>query len=98
MTHSLNVTTGLKRLSNFTFPRSIFIVRYLYYCHCLLVLVSVELPEANISNQIVSKKTVKLQFLACDYIYIYIYIYGARGSARVKALCYKPEDHGFDTR
>jgi hypothetical protein len=38
------------------------------------------------------------------YIYIYIYIhththtYGARRSVVVKALCYKPEGRGFETR
>jgi hypothetical protein len=32
------------------------------------------------------------------YIYIYIYVPGARGSVVVKALCYKPEGRGFDTR
>jgi hypothetical protein len=26
------------------------------------------------------------------------YIVGARGSVVVKALCYKPEGHGFDSR
>jgi hypothetical protein len=43
--------------------------------------------------------------LVCVYIYIYIYIYicteyiyGARGSVVAKALCYKPEGRGFDTR
>ena len=32
------------------------------------------------------------------YIYIYIYIYGARGGVVVKALCYKPAGHGYDSR
>jgi hypothetical protein len=32
------------------------------------------------------------------YIYIYIYIYGARGSVVVRALCFKPESRGFETR
>jgi hypothetical protein len=27
-----------------------------------------------------------------------VYIYGARGSVIIKALCYKPEGCGFDTR
>jgi hypothetical protein len=29
---------------------------------------------------------------------IYSKIFGARGSVVVKALCYKPEGRGFDTR
>jgi hypothetical protein len=33
------------------------------------------------------------------YIYKYAkHIYGARGSVVVKALCYKPEGSGFETR
>jgi hypothetical protein len=36
------------------------------------------------------------------YIYIYIYIYisncGARGGGVIKALCYKQEGRGFDSR
>jgi hypothetical protein len=38
---------------------------------------------------------------AITYIYIYIYMrvwVGARGSVVVKALCYKPEGRGFDSR
>jgi hypothetical protein len=31
-------------------------------------------------------------------LYIYVYIYWARGNVVVKALCYKPEGLGFDTR
>jgi hypothetical protein len=40
-----------------------------------------------------------LQIFIILYIYIYIYMQlGARCSVVVKALCYKPEDSGFDNR
>jgi hypothetical protein len=32
------------------------------------------------------------------FIYLLIVYLGARGSVVVKALCYKPEGRGFDTR
>jgi hypothetical protein len=31
-------------------------------------------------------------------VFIYTAVCGARGSVMVKALCYKPEGRGFDTR
>jgi len=34
----------------------------------------------------------------CVYIYIYIHIHGARGGVLVKALRYKPEGRGYDSR
>jgi hypothetical protein len=45
------------------------------------------------------KRKIKFSAISEFAANVYVtYIYRARGSVAVKALCYKPEGRGFDTR
>jgi hypothetical protein len=51
----------------------------------------------NKTKKVMNSNTRLGEAIVILYIYIYIYM-GARGSVVVKALCYKSEDRGFETR
>jgi hypothetical protein len=57
------------------------------------------LPHKIINNiQVIVIKCIKQLSLISKITRIYVYVLGARGIAVVKALYYKPEGRGFDSR
>jgi hypothetical protein len=56
-------------------------------------------PRENSSMNFLWRRTIiYLKTSWCVILCCYLQMYGARGSVVVKALCYKPEGRGFDTR